>query len=108
MLRIAHCLDNRLTDGGKVVSLTHQPRSTLQKHYFSALVRLEGLGKLKKLIHLFESRNCDPPACSIVPQPLSYRIILIEHSEITRKQITRCPFVFCPINRTCQFTYTGR
>jgi hypothetical protein len=24
MLRIRHCLDNRLTDGGKVVSLTHR------------------------------------------------------------------------------------
>jgi hypothetical protein len=28
-------------------------------------VRLEGLGKLKDLIHLIES-----PACSLVPQPL--------------------------------------
>jgi hypothetical protein len=25
MLRIPHCLDNRLTDGGKVVSPTHRP-----------------------------------------------------------------------------------
>jgi hypothetical protein len=25
MLRIPHCIDNRLTDVGKVVSLTHQP-----------------------------------------------------------------------------------
>jgi hypothetical protein len=60
-LRILHCLDNRLTDGGKVVSFTHWSRSTPQKHYFSAsgthfcfrlskpqgLVRLEGIGKLK-------------------------------------------------------------
>jgi hypothetical protein len=30
------CLDSRLTDGGKVVSPTHRPRSTPQKHYFSA------------------------------------------------------------------------
>jgi hypothetical protein len=29
MLRIPHCLDNRLTDNGKVVSPTHRPRSTL-------------------------------------------------------------------------------
>jgi hypothetical protein len=36
MLRIPHCLDNRLTDGGKVVSPTHWPHSTPQKHYFSA------------------------------------------------------------------------
>jgi hypothetical protein len=62
MSRIPHCLDNRFTDGGKVVSLTHLQRSTPQKHYFSAsdtrfcwrmnkpqdLVRLEGLGKLKQ------------------------------------------------------------
>jgi hypothetical protein len=25
MLRIPHCLDNRLTDGGEVVSLTRRP-----------------------------------------------------------------------------------
>jgi hypothetical protein len=35
MLRIPHCIDNRLTDGGKVVSLTHRPRSAIQKSYFS-------------------------------------------------------------------------
>jgi hypothetical protein len=29
-------LDNRLTDGGTFVSPTHRPRSTPQKHYFSA------------------------------------------------------------------------
>jgi hypothetical protein len=57
MLRIAHRMDNGLTDGSKVFSPTHRP----QKHYFSAsgthfcyslikpqgLVRLEVLGKLK-------------------------------------------------------------
>jgi hypothetical protein len=31
MLRIPHCLDNRLIDGGKVVSPTHQPHFTPQK-----------------------------------------------------------------------------
>jgi hypothetical protein len=34
MLKIPHCLDSRLTDGGKVVSPTHRLRSTTQKHYF--------------------------------------------------------------------------
>jgi hypothetical protein len=64
MLRITHCLHNRLTDGGNVVSLTHRQRIIPDKHYFSApdmqtnfcyrlsepwcLVRLEGLGKLKR------------------------------------------------------------
>jgi hypothetical protein len=33
MLRIPHCLDNRLTDGDEVVSPTHRPRSTPQKHF---------------------------------------------------------------------------
>jgi hypothetical protein len=35
MLRIPYCLYSRLTDGGEVVSLTHRPRSTPQKHNFS-------------------------------------------------------------------------
>jgi hypothetical protein len=34
MLRIPHCLGNRLIDGGKVVSPTHQPHFTPQKHFF--------------------------------------------------------------------------
>jgi hypothetical protein len=34
MLRIPYCLDNRLTDGGKVVSPTHPPQFTSQKHYY--------------------------------------------------------------------------
>jgi hypothetical protein len=33
MLRIPHCLDNRLTDGGNVVSPTHWPHSTPQEHF---------------------------------------------------------------------------
>jgi hypothetical protein len=53
MLRIPHCLDNRLIDGGKVVSLMHRPHFISQKHYFfivsgtQGLVRPEGLGKFK-------------------------------------------------------------
>jgi hypothetical protein len=34
MLRIPHCLENWLTDGGKVVSPTHRPQLTPQKHYY--------------------------------------------------------------------------
>jgi hypothetical protein len=59
MLRIQQCLESRLKDDGKAVSLTHLPRFTPQKHYFSAFgahlcyrlskpqgqVRPEGLGK---------------------------------------------------------------
>jgi hypothetical protein len=32
-------------------------------------VLLEGLGKLKKKIHLIGTRTHDLPACNIVPQP---------------------------------------
>jgi hypothetical protein len=78
MFRIPRCLEDRLTDGGMVVSPTHRPRSTRQK-YFSAygthfcyrlskpqgLVRQEGLGKLRKYINLIGSRIIDLPACSI-------------------------------------------
>jgi hypothetical protein len=88
MLKIPHCVDNRLADGGKIVSPTHWSRSTTQKHYFSAfsthfyyrlsepqgILRPEGLGKLKKCIHLIGSRTHDFPACSIVPSPLRYRV----------------------------------
>jgi hypothetical protein len=35
MSRIPHSRDNRLIDGGKIVSPTQQPRSTPQKHYIS-------------------------------------------------------------------------
>jgi hypothetical protein len=63
MLRIPHCLEDRLTNGGKVVSSEHRPHFTPQKHisvcgthfYWKlsepqGLVRPEGLGKLKKII----------------------------------------------------------
>jgi hypothetical protein len=62
MLRIPHCLDNRLTDGNEVVSLKHRPRFTPQKWYFSdthfcwtlsksqGLVRPEGLGKFQNFL----------------------------------------------------------
>jgi hypothetical protein len=34
MLRIPYCVDNRLIDGRKVVSPTHQPHFTPQKLFF--------------------------------------------------------------------------
>jgi hypothetical protein len=94
MLRIPHCLDNQLTEGSKVASTTHQVLSTPQKHNFSAsgihfcqrlrksqgLLRLEGLGKLKEIIHLIESRTHELPACSIVSQPLCDREAIIRLS----------------------------
>jgi hypothetical protein len=80
MLRIPHCLDNRLTGGGKVVSSMHRPRSIPEKHYFSAsdnhfcqsLSELQGIErlKLKKFILHIWSRTHDLPTCNIVSQLL--------------------------------------
>jgi hypothetical protein len=65
MLKIPHRLDNRLTDGGKVVSLKFRPRLLPRNFIFLLLVlkmskpqgleRLEGFGKLNKFIHLIGS-----------------------------------------------------
>jgi hypothetical protein len=44
MLRIPHCLDNRLIDGGKFVSPTHRPHFTPQKHYFMPLILMSVRG----------------------------------------------------------------
>jgi hypothetical protein len=41
---------------------------------FRGLVLLEELGKLHKLIYLIGFRTRDLPACSIVSQPLHYRV----------------------------------
>jgi hypothetical protein len=77
--RFPHFLDNQLTDGGKVVSLTRRPPfappedswySYLSRGWVDprTIARLERLGTLKK-IHLIGTRTRDLPACSIVPQP---------------------------------------
>jgi hypothetical protein len=61
--------DIRLTDGGKVVSPTRRPLFTPRKIVEPrAIVRLEGLGKLKKST-LSGTQTGNLPVCSIVPQP---------------------------------------
>jgi hypothetical protein len=44
IFRIPHFLYNWLTDGSKVVSLTHRPYFTLQKHFFLFLVLISVSG----------------------------------------------------------------
>jgi hypothetical protein len=61
-----HFLDDRLTDGGKFVNHTHRPPFTSQEDSWflleaDAIVRLEGLGKLKK-IYLIGTRSRNFPA----------------------------------------------
>jgi hypothetical protein len=83
MLRIPRCIENRLTGGAEVVSVTFWPFSTTQEHFLSAsgthycfwlsklqgLVRLEGLCKLKKFNDLIGSQIRNLPACSMLPRP---------------------------------------
>jgi hypothetical protein len=51
-VRYPHCLDSRLTDGGKVVDSTRRPHFSPQKHYklskFQGLAWPEGLGTLEE------------------------------------------------------------
>jgi hypothetical protein len=49
-------------------------------------VRLEELGKLKKLIHLNGSRTRNLPPCSIMPQPLRVPIIYNIPNETLYKE----------------------
>jgi hypothetical protein len=75
----AHFLDNRLTDGGEVVSLTRRPPFASRKipgtHFCQRLSRSQGhceAGRIKpieKSNYLIGNRTCDLPACNIVPQP---------------------------------------
>jgi hypothetical protein len=78
-------LDNRLTDGGKFVSLTRRPPLPPGRFMVfisvrgwvepSAIVRLEGLGKLTK-IHLIGTRTRDFMACSTVPQQTTHPLYI--------------------------------
>jgi hypothetical protein len=64
-LRLPQFSDIRLIDVGKVVSPTRRPLFAPRKR---AIVRLEGLGKLKKYTSS-GARTGDLPACSRVLQP---------------------------------------
>jgi hypothetical protein len=79
MLRIPHCIDNQLTDGGRLCALPTGsallPRNIISlllvlisvRVWVNHKVQLEELDKLKKCIHLIRSQNRNLPACSIVP-----------------------------------------
>jgi hypothetical protein len=61
MLRIPHCLDNWLIDGGKVVSPTHRPHFTPQKHFFNA----SGTHYESSLYRIFRRNQLEHESCWI-------------------------------------------
>jgi hypothetical protein len=73
--RLPHILDNRLTDGGKVVTLTSRPLFTPKKipgtHFCYRLSRPQDHGaagrirSIKKSNNLIGNWSCDLPACQI-------------------------------------------
>jgi hypothetical protein len=75
-----HFLDNLLTDGGEIVSLTRRPPFTPRKipgtHLGLKLSRPQGhnaAGKIRSIENsndLIGNRTRDLLACSIVPQPV--------------------------------------
>jgi hypothetical protein len=74
-LRLPHFRDNRLTDGGKVVSVTHLPpfRKISSIHFCSRMSRPQGhnaverIRSIEKPNVLSGNRSRNLPACSIVP-----------------------------------------
>jgi hypothetical protein len=81
--RIPYYLDNRLTDCGEVLSITHWPCSAprniplyLNLVFISdrGLVWLKGWGELTEFSWHIGFWTRDPLSCNIVPQPLCYRV----------------------------------
>jgi hypothetical protein len=122
MLRIPHCLDSRFTDGGNVVSPTHRPCTTPQKHYFSAsgthfywrlsdpqgLVRPEGLDKWKKENHLIGFGTLDHPVCSALTTMLPRRIAIkwtTDRNRTIARHSTSRALVWTTSHTACRFAW---
>jgi hypothetical protein len=78
--RLPHLLDNRLTDGGEVVSLTRRPAALYPQEdsWYSFLLEAESpqghsaagrIRSFEKSSDLVGNRTRDLPACSTVPEP---------------------------------------
>jgi hypothetical protein len=77
--RLPHFLDNRLTDGGEVFSLTRRPPFTPRNipgtHFCQRQSRTQNhstagrIGLIAKSNYLTGNRTRDLSACSIMPQP---------------------------------------
>jgi hypothetical protein len=65
-----------------------------------AIMRLEMLGKLEK-IHLIGTRSRDLPVCSLVPQPLRYRVPPNIMNRRNKKER-----IFSVLNYSCSTSYS--
>jgi hypothetical protein len=102
MSRRSHFLDNRLTDGGEGVSLTHRPPFTSKKipgtHFCYRLSRPQGhsaagrIRSIEKSNDLIASRTRDLPACSTVPQPtmLPGTLMVIQYHIEQKRDFSEC------------------
>jgi hypothetical protein len=111
-------LDNRLKDGGEVVSLTCPPPFTPRKipgtHYCQRLSRPQGhsatgkITSIEKSNDLIGNRTRYLPACSIQPHGL---IIILFHSlSFVSFYFSFCSFSSCisssPLSRSSIFIFT--
>jgi hypothetical protein len=87
MLKIPHCSDNRLTDEVRWSDLRafflFLVLISVRGSEIQGLVRLEGLGKLKKIIYLIGPRTRDLSACSIVAQPTTHSQNILGNIELS-------------------------
>jgi hypothetical protein len=82
MLRIAHCLDNRLTDGGKAVSPIHIIIFSFATHFCYRLSKPRGLVQPKGVVKFqkneFTSSDVEPATFQLIAQCLNhYNIIRV-------------------------------
>jgi hypothetical protein len=91
--------DNRLIDVGEAVSLTRRQAALYTLVLNSvrgwvdprAILRLEGLGQMKKSNDIIGDRSRNIPVCSRVPQPRARDI------DTVQKRIHYYALTFCPI-----------
>jgi hypothetical protein len=76
-LRMTHCLDSRLTDGSKVVSPRHRPRSTTQKHYYILVNYIYG----SNLIGLWKKLKGERIRVQFSPEPFVFTSPAYKHKD---------------------------